>query len=56
MLEDYYKPFEDFDNVGVKKTFTRVFKDTFLFFNDKFKSQNSQCKENYVKSNEQFPP
>ena len=26
MLEDYYKPFEDFDNVGVKKTFTRVFK------------------------------
>ena len=26
MLEDYYKPFEDFENVGVKKTFTRVFK------------------------------
>jgi len=28
MLEDYYKPFEDFDNVGVKKTFTRVFKES----------------------------
>ena len=28
MLEDYYKPFEDFDNAGVKKTFTRVFKES----------------------------
>ena len=28
MLEDYYKPFEDFDNVGVKKTFTRVFRES----------------------------
>ena len=26
MLEDYYKPFEDFDNAGVKNIFTRVFK------------------------------
>ena len=25
MLEDYYKPFEDFDNAGVKNIFTRVF-------------------------------
>ena len=26
-LLDYYKPFEDFDNIGVDKTFTRVFKE-----------------------------
>ena len=26
ILLDYYSPFEDFDNVGVKKTFKRVFK------------------------------
>ena len=26
MLENYYKPFEDFDNAGVKNIFTRVFK------------------------------
>ena len=28
MLEDYYKPFEDFENADVKKTFIRVFKES----------------------------
>ena len=27
ILLDYYSPFDDFDNVGVKKTFKRVFKE-----------------------------